>query len=348
MCAQWTPRNEVSQGRCLSGLTRSANRPSRKRWGSAVRRSPLIVLSVAALAVTLGMTGCATTSPTAPSSGSPGSGSGKVIPVAASINAWGSILSQLGGTRVQANSIIANPDTDPHDYEPTPADGRTIAGSALFVENGVGYDPWAAKALAANPNPHRIVLDVGQLVGIPEGGNPHRWYSPSDVEKVADAITVDLKRADPGDAAYFDDQRQSFESTGLARYHQLISDIKAKYAGTPVGASESIFAPLADALGLNLITPPSFLKAISEGTDPTAADKATVDQQISGKQIKVYVFNSQNSTPDVARQVEQAKQAGIPVTTVTETLSPAGASFQDWQSAQLHALQTALTQGTGS
>jgi zinc/manganese transport system substrate-binding protein len=300
------------------------------------------------LAAILGMTSCATTSSPVPSSGSSGPGSGPVITAAASINAWGSILGQLGGTHVQASSIITNPDTDPHDYEPTPADGRTIATSALFVENGVGYDPWAAKALAANPNPQRVVIDVGQVVGVAEGGNPHRWYSPADVDKVADAITAGLKKADPNDAAYFDTQRHSFDNPGLATYHQLINDIKAKYAGTPVGASESIFAPMAAALGLNLITPPSFLKAISEGTDPSAADKATVDAQITGKQIKVYVFNSQNSTPDVTRQVEEATKAGIPVSTVTETLSPAGASFQDWQSTQLHALQTALAQARGS
>jgi zinc/manganese transport system substrate-binding protein len=341
-------RNERGASHCLRSVAQAANEASRKRRGDSLQRRHLGFGLVAALAVTLGLTSCATTSSPAPSSGPSSPGGSRVITAAASINAWGSLLSQLGGTRVQASSIIANPDTDPHDYEPTPADGRTVATSALFVENGVGYDPWAAKALAANPNPQRVVIDVGQVVGVAEGGNPHRWYSPSDVEKVADAITAGLKKADPGDAAYFDTQRQSFNNAGLAKYHELINDIKAKYAGTPVGASESIFAPMAQALGLNLVTPPSFLKAISEGTDPTAADKATVDAQITGKQIKVYVFNSQNSTPDVARQVEEAKKAGIPVSTVTETLSPAGASFQDWQSTQLQALQTALAQARGS
>jgi zinc/manganese transport system substrate-binding protein len=267
--------------------------------------------------------------------------------VAASINAWGSILSQLGGSHVKATSIITNPDTDPHAYEPTPADGRTIASSKLFVDNGVGYDPWADKAVAASPDSSRVVVNVGQLTGTPAGGNPHRWYSPSDVAKVADTITADLTKLDPADAAYFTAQRKAFEDTGLAQYHQLIRDIKTKYAGTPVGASESIFAPLADALGLNLITPPSFLKDISEGTDPSAADKATIDAQISGKKIKVYVFNSQNSTPDVSAQVAAAKKQGIPVTAVTETLSPAGASFQDWQSNQLRTLESALAQATG-
>jgi len=248
---------------------------------------------------------------------------------------------------VKSTSIITNPDTDPHDYEPTPADGRVIAGSKLFVQNGIGYDTWAAKALSASPDPSREVITVGELVGVPDGGNPHRWYSPGDVDKVADAITADLKKLDPTDAAYFDTQRAQFENVGLAKYHALIAEIKKNYGGTPVGASESIFAPLSDALGLNLLTPASFLTAISEGTDPSAADKATIDDQISGKKIKVYVFNSQNATPDVAAQVAAAKAKGIPVAAVTETLTPATASFQDWQVAQLQQLQAALKQGTG-
>jgi zinc/manganese transport system substrate-binding protein len=303
-----------------------------------------VVAVVAAAAVACGVAGCSTASKGTPGTGS---GSGSVLTVAASINAWGSVLAQLGGTHVRETSIITNPATDPHVYEPTPADGRTIADSRLFLENGIGYDPWAAKALAASPDSSRVVLDVGQLLAIPAGGNPHRWYSPANVETVADTITSDLKRLDPADAAYFDNQRRVFENTALAEYHRLISAIKATYAGTPVGASESIFAPLSDALGLNLLTPASFLKAISEGTDPSAADKAAIDAQITQKKIKVYVFNTQNSTPDVAAQVSAARKQGIPVTGVTETLSPANASFQDWQVAQLKALQAALKQATG-
>jgi zinc/manganese transport system substrate-binding protein len=310
------------------------------------RRAVFPVVIVAAVAVAV--TACST-SPGGSAAGgaTPGGSGGTVIQVAASINAWGSILSQLGGNHVQATSIITNPDTDPHDYEPSPADGRTIATSKLFIENGVGYDSWADKAVAASPDSSRLVINVGQLTGTPAGGNPHRWYSPIDVGKVADTITADLTKLDPADAAYFSAQRKTFEDTGLAQYHQLISDIKTKYAGTPVGASESIFAPLADALGLDLITPASFLKDISEGTDPSAADKATVDAQISSKKIKVYVFNSQNATPDVSTQVAAAKKQGIAVTAVTETLSPAGASFQAWQSAQLRTLESALAQATG-
>ncbi|MBV9513481.1 MAG: hypothetical protein JO280_05470 [Mycobacteriaceae bacterium] len=96
-----------------------------------------------------------------------------------------------------------------------------------------------------------------------------------------------------------------------------------------------------------MITPPDFLKAISEGTDQSPADKTTVDQQIASKAIKVYVYNGQNSTPDVQSQVNAARAQNIPVTTITETLAPADATFQDWQSTQLSALAGALHTATG-
>ena len=299
--------------------------------------------TVAAMAAVVAMAagGCSTAS-----SGTAGGG-GSVIPVAASINAWGSVLAQLGGSHVSETSIITNPDTDPHDYEPTPQDGTVIAGAKLFVENGIGYDSWAAKSLAASPDPSRVVIDVGTLVHIPDGGNPHRWYSPANVDTVADTITADLKKLDPGDAAYFAAQRTKFANSGLGAYDRLIDEIRTRYAGVPVGASESIFAPLARALKLDLVTPASFLKDISEGTDPSPADLSTIDSQITNHKIKVYVFNSQNATPDVAAQVKAAKAAGIPVSTVTETLSPASDSFQQWQSSQLQALLAALHQATG-
>jgi zinc/manganese transport system substrate-binding protein len=275
---------------------------------------------------------------------------GVPLHVVAAENFWGSIASQLGGTKVDVQSIITNPDTDPHDYDPSAADARSLADAAVVIENGIGYDPWVSKLLASDHVTGQNVINVGTLVGVADGGNPHRWYNPTDVHTVIAAITAAYKAADPADATYFTTQQENYETTGLARYTSIISQIKTTYAGTPVGASESIFAMIAPALGLNLLTPPTFLRAISEGTDPTSADKQTIDRQIKTHAIKVYVYNSQNATPDVQAQVDEAKAAGIPVTTITETLSPASATFQDWQVAQLTALQAALkaAKGTGS
>ena len=320
------------------------------RFGPAVtplrRARRRVALVPAALCATLILTACSTLSPT--TSGAAGAtAGGRPIIVVATINAWGSIAAQLGGTRVQETSLITNPATDPHAYEPTPIDARNVAGAGVFIENGIGYDSWAAKMLAANPVPGRTVLDVGKLVGIADGGNPHRWYSPTDVRAAVDQITADYAKSDPSGKGYFEQRKSAFLTTDLATYNDLINQIRAKYTGVKVGASESIFSPLAQALGLDLVTPASFLTAISQGTDVSAADKATIDQQISSKQIKVYAFNSQNSTPDVAAQVAAARSEAIPVVAVTETLSPANVTFQQWQSAQLQQLASALHQATG-
>src|SRR5690242_14913760 len=202
---------------------------------------------------------------------------GGPLRVVAAENFWGSIASQLGGSRVQVTSVITNPATDPHDYEPTAVDARTLAGAQLVIVNGIGYDPWATKLLDANPVKGRIVLTVGDIVGLKAGANPHRWYSPSDVQRVIAAITHAYQQLDPKHAGAFAHVEHVYETSTLAKYHAEIATIRRRYHGVRVGASESIFAPLAEALGLDLVTPPSFLKAISEGTEPTAADLRTID-----------------------------------------------------------------------
>lgn len=272
---------------------------------------------------------------------------GRFVQVVAAENFWGSIAAQLGGSHARVTSIVSNPDTDPHSYEPTAADARAVAGAQLVIENGIGYDPWVSKLVAAvRTNPK--VLDVGNLLGVPDGGNPHRWYDPGDVDVVVAQVTSDLQQLDPADSGYFAEQAARFRSIALAQYYAIIAAIRSRYAGTPVGASESIFSMLAPSLGLKVVTPYSFLKATSEGGEVSAGDKATIDEQIKSRAIKVYVYNSQNVTPDVQVQLNEVKAEHIPYVTITETLTPPGATYQAWQTRQLLGIQAALARAVSS
>jgi len=316
--------------------------------------SRLVVPLLAVLAaLTLGVAPAGCNSSGSPSSGASVSGgsagrSKARFQVVAAENFWGSIAAQLAGNRASVTSIIANPNIDPHSYEPTVQAARATAVANLAIVNGLGYDNWAPKLLEASPLSGRVVLNVGDLLGFKEGENPHRWYSPSNVYTVIDRITADYAKLDPADAAYFAKRKQTFEARDLARYAGLLGEIHSRYAGVPVGYSESIVQPLGEQLGLKLLTPYSFAKAIAEGTDVTAQDKRAVDAQVQNHQIKVWVFNSQNVTPDVERVNQLAAANHIPIATVTETLSPASDSFEQWQVAQLEDLLRALRQGTGS
>jgi zinc/manganese transport system substrate-binding protein len=298
--------------------------------------APFLALAAAAL-----LAGCGSGSAVATTSGSGG------IRVVAAENFWGSIATQLAGSRATVQSIIVNPAEDPHSYEPTAADARTLATAQLAIVNGIGYDPWAPKLLAANPAPGRVVLAVGNLFGLKEGDNPHRWYDPAEVVAVAHAITADLKRLDPKNSAYFDQQLAAFTTKDLAQYDSLITQIKSRYAGVPVGASESIFALESPALGLNLVTPSSFMKAISEGTEVSPQDTATTQRQITSHRIEVWIYNSQNATPGIQRLNALARAAQIPIATITETLTPPSDSFEQWQVSELQRIEQALHQATG-
>ncbi len=267
--------------------------------------------------------------------------------VVAAENFWGSIAQQLAGSRVAVRSIIVNPDTDPHDYQPTASDARTMAGAKLAIVNGIGYDKWASKLIAANPVSGRTELEVGNLLGMKEGDNPHQWYNPASVQKVINAITAAYIKIDPADKAYFAAQRKHFKTVSLKTYNQLRAQIRKRFAGVAVGYSESIFQPLGSDLHLKRATPYSFAKAISEGTEISAKDKQTVDNQAKHRLIKVWVYNSQNATPDIARINAICKQQHIPIATVTETLSPAKLNFEQWQVVQLRGLIKALHQATG-
>lgn len=269
------------------------------------------------------------------------------LEVVAGENFWGSIATQLAGNKATVQSIIVNPNTDPHSYQPTAQDARTVAGAKMAIVNGIGYDKWMPQVLAASPLSGRIVLTVGDLLGLKQGGNPHQWYSPSSVLKVVEQIVADYDQLAPADSAYFARRKLAFLTEGLARYNQLRSEIRLKYSGVAIGYSESIFRPLGEDLKLKLLTPASFAKAIAEGTEVTAQDKQTVDSQAQKHQIKVWIYNSQNVTPDVQRVTAIVKAQHIPIATVTETLSPASASFQQWQAAELQGLLAALHKATG-
>lgn len=283
---------------------------------------------------------------TASSGATPNGGKGTIEVVAAE-NFWGSIAAQVGGSHVHVTSLIVDPNADPHSHQDNITDARTVADAQYVIFNGAGYDPWMNRLLQANPVSGRRELNIGAFNGKHEGDNPHMWYNPDYITAVANRIRDDLKALDTTDANAFDQSAQTFLTTSLKGYHDAIAAIKTKYNGTPIGATESIFSYLAPALGLNLITPASYLKAVSEGQDISAVDEAAVEQQISKKQIKILIYNSQNTPNNIQALLVKAKANAIPLATVTETLTPATASYQEWQTAQLQGIQVALAQATG-
>jgi zinc/manganese transport system substrate-binding protein len=99
---------------------------------------------------------------------------------------------------------------------------------------------------------------------------------------------------------------------------------------------------LANATGLDLVSPPEFMQAVAEGNDPSAANVAAFQQQLQNKSVSLLVFNQQTVTPLTDSVKSLASQYSIPTVGVTETIQPSGTEFQVWMNAELLALENAL------
>jgi len=262
------------------------------------------------------------------------------IAVVAAENFYGDVARQIGGDRVAIVSIMSNPDQDPHLFETTPAIVRQLAGAQIVILNGANYDPWMDKLLAAVPRADRIVISAAQLTGRRPGDNPHLWYDPATMPAVASALAGALTKADDAHASDYA-ARLKATLASLDRISQRITQMKAKHAGTVVTATEPVFGPMAQALGLTMRNE-RFQLAMMNDTEPSARDVAAFEKDLKERKVKVLIYNSQVSEKLTERLRDLAAKSKVPVVGVTETMPP-NVSFQDWVLGELDALDKALT-----
>ncbi|BBZ46215.1 ABC transporter substrate-binding protein [Mycobacterium parmense] len=257
-------------------------------------------------------------------------------------NFWGDITKQIGGDDVKVTSVISDPNADPHLYESDARTAAEVSKAQLVIVNGMGYDDFMGKLLSASPNPSRKVLtaaDVMQISGA--NANPHIWYDIAKVPDVASAIAARLGALDLADATTFTANAKTF-SDSLAPINAAIANIKKRYPGAPVGYTERVPGYLLEAAGLKLATPASFAQAIEDGNDPSPADNSAMDTAVKTKAIKVLLYNAQVTSPATDTVKTLARQNGVPIIGVTETLPPNDANFQAWQLRQVDELTSAL------
>lgn len=293
--------------------------------------TPLFILVIIGFTLLFGITH--THKQTAPHSGR--------VQIVAGENFWGSLVSQLGGTKVQVSSIVSDPNADPHEYESNTADARAFANANYVILNGAGYDSWGNKLLSASPSSSRKILNVATLLGKKEGDNPHFWYNPSYVNTVVAQMEQNLISLDPSDRSYFETQ-YAMLTASLNGYQGRIASIKQQFSGTKVAATEDIFAYLASAAGLNLVSPPAFTQAVAEGNDPPTSSVVQFQQQLQSGQVKLLVYNEQTVTPLTNSMKQLAAENNIPIVGVTETIQPPDTTFQVWMNAELLGLENAL------
>lgn len=317
----------------------------RASFGMPGRIQTAILVGIVLLCILSACGGAGNAGNTGNTASSGASASGGAIQVVAAENFYGDIVKQLGGSHVAVTSILSDPNVDPHAYESNVQNAILVSKAQLVIANGGGYDDWMDKLLSASPSSSRVVLKGFDLATHKLPDNVHVWYGFDNAPVIAQAIVAKLKGLDQADAATFDSNLQQFDKQ-LQVLQQKVSDLKAKYARTPVGLTETIFLYQSEPIGLKMLTPFEFQKAVAEGNDPPADTVVTVTNQVAQKQIQVLIYNQQTSTPITTQLQNAAKARNIPIVPVTETM-PAGKNYQTWMMNQLNVLEQALHSSTG-
>ena len=262
------------------------------------------------------------------------------VQVVAAENTYGDLVQQIAGIHAHVLSIISDPNVDPHEYEANVDNARQIADADIIIENGGGYDSWIDKLMATTQNSKRILITAFNVAPTHLRENEHIWYNPNNVIAISQKILEALKAKDVADSAAFDANFASLKSE-IMKLDAKLADLKAKFSGTPIGLTETIFLYQSELIGLKVLTPWTFEKAIAEGNDPSAADAITAEQQVTSRQTTILVYNVQTVTPITTKLQDDAKVLSIPVVPVSETMPP-GLHYQSWMSSQLDALADAL------
>lgn len=310
-------------------------------------KRPFAWMAPMLVACTFLLNACGSSSTTSTSGSSSGTTipSSKVLNVVASTNFYGDVVKQLGGSHVSVTSILSDPNVDPHEFTSNVETAQKVFQADLVIKNGLGYDDWMDKLLSGSPNSNRIVLTGGELANHPLPDNPHVWYGINNMPAIAQGITEALKKLDSADATAFTSNLATFKLS-LAPLQQKIDDINAKYKGTPIALTETIYLYQSIPAGLHVLTPFEFMKANAEGTDPPADTVTSINNSILNKQVKILIYNVQTVTPITTNVQNEAKKLNIPVVPVSETMAP-GKTYQTWMGDQLDVLAAALEQATG-
>jgi len=250
--------------------------------------------------------------------------SAETLNVVASFTVLADVVKHVGGDHVKVSSLVG-PNGDPHEFEPSPADAKTLNAAKVVFVSGEGLEGWMDRLITASGYKGtpvvasdgintRTMVDDGKTVT-----DPHVWNSPVNVKVWVANIEKALSAADPADAADF--------KANAERYTKVLTELDAyahsKFDKVPddrrkVLTSHDAFGYFGREYKVNFLAPLGF----STETEASAAKVAQLIEQIKTEHVKAYFFENSND-PRLVKQVAKATGAEPGGELYVESLSKA-------------------------
>lgn len=239
-----------------------------------------------------------------------GVASAKTLEAVASFTVLADIVKQVGGDHVNVKSLVG-PNGDPHEFEPSPDDAKTLKQADITFISGEGLESWFEKLVSASGYSGKpFVVSTGiKTRKMEEDGktvtDPHVWNSPLNVKVWVANIETALVAADPTDAKDF--------KANAAKYSNELDDLNA-YAKSVIGTvpkdrrkiltSHDAFGYFGRQYGVQFLSP----VGLSTETEASAAGVAKLIDQIKTEKVKTYFFENSND-PRLVQQIAKATGA---------------------------------------
>ncbi|MBM7616865.1 zinc/manganese transport system substrate-binding protein [Weissella uvarum] len=259
------------------------------------------------------------------------------IRVVSSLDSYGEMAQAVLGKQGEVKSVMTDPNVDPHDFEPTANTAKLYQNATVTISNGGGYDTWSERFTKANHQAHAI--NLADLYDYHDGDNEHYWYEPDVVTRLTNQLVQTYSRIEPSQRQYFEKNARAYQRKAQ-KIETLRAELKAELAGKGVLTTEPVFDHQLSGLGVKMLDP-AFAQAIDDGNDPTPTAMSDWQKAVKQHQAVVVINNKQTSSRLVKQALNEAKQAGVPIVNVTETM-PKDTTYIDWQYDQLKQLQKAV------
>jgi zinc/manganese transport system substrate-binding protein len=283
-----------------------------------------------------------------------GGAGGQGLDVVATTTQLGDFVRVVGGARVSLHQIL-RPNTDPHEYEPRPADVTSTAGATLVFESGDRLDAWMGKVISeAGGSPS--VVDVGAAVperrpgesSGPEASrfDPHWWHDPRNAEAAVRVIRDRLIRADPAGRPTFTANARTY----LARLRRLDAGIGRCFARIPADrrtlvTDHDAFGYFARRYGIRIVG--AIIPSQTTQAQPSARDVARLVTVIRRERVRA-VFPESSVNPKLAQAIAAETGASARYTLYGDTLGPAGspgATYLGMEAANADAMVRGMSGG---
>ncbi|MDJ0447028.1 metal ABC transporter substrate-binding protein [Methylocystis sp. JR02] len=264
------------------------------------------------------------------------------LPVVASFSIIGDFVRQVGGDRIAVTTLVG-PDGDAHVYQPTPADGRKIAQAKLVFVNGLGFEGWLERLVAAAKSKGTIVTLGKGVAARPgeEGTDPHAWQDVANAKAYVAEIRDALAAADPSGAEAY----QANAAAYLARLDALDAEIVKALDAIPkerrrVVSTHDAFGYFSARYGVEFIAP----QGVSTEAEASARDIARIIDSVRQHKVGA-VFLENIADPRLARRISAETGAKIGGTLYSDALSGPkgdGANYIDMMRHNVRELSKAL------